>query len=315
MWGGIKIVANFIYEAFKWIIEPIAGAGKWLWEGIKGVAYAIYDAFVWITSPSKNVGKWIWEGIKGVANAIYDAFKWILSGFANAGKWLWDGVKLVAGLISNAFKWILSGFVSAGEWLWGGVKKVGNFIYEAFKWIVSPFEKAGEWLWSGVKAVANKLYDAFKWIASPISDIFEGRGGFWDALEWFMSGGQHKPATGDSGANMTLAESLRMDPNALASWYGLESFQRGGFIPDTGLFYGHRGEGVLSRTGMGLLGMEGLNQLNLGRMPATKNEYHFYIQAWDGDDIERVLTDKVIPMLKEKSEAGVEIIHERGIRV
>jgi len=95
---------------------------------------------------------------------------------------------------------------------------------------------------------------------------------------------------------------------------GLRVKHDGGLLNDEGLFLGLSGEGVLNRTAMQSLGESGLNRLNEGENNTGGNRYEFYIQAWDGEDVERVLTEKIIPALAEKSEAGVEIIHERGIK-
>jgi TP901 family phage tail tape measure protein len=90
------------------------------------------------------------------------------------------------------------------------------------------------------------------------------------------------------------------------------NFHGGGAIPGEGLFLGLEGEGVLTRRAMGNLGIEGLQRLNQGG--GTGETYIFVIQAMDGEDVERVIDRRIIPMLREKSEAGVTVIHERGIK-
>ena len=94
--------------------------------------------------------------------------------------------------------------------------------------------------------------------------------------------------------------------------YTTFAFHSGGVIPGEGMFLGLRGEGVLNRSAMGYLGEQGFNRLNSGQGIGSTNQ--FIIYAWDGADVERAITDKIIPALRDKSEAGVEIIHERGIR-
>ena len=90
------------------------------------------------------------------------------------------------------------------------------------------------------------------------------------------------------------------------------TFHTGGFVHDEGLFLGLKGEGVLNRNAMGALGAEGLANLNSGR--GMGNTIVYVIQAWDGEDVERVLDRKIIPKLREKSEAGIEVIHEYGVK-
>lgn len=92
----------------------------------------------------------------------------------------------------------------------------------------------------------------------------------------------------------------------------VSQFHTGGIIPDEGWFLGLRGEGVLNRTAMGYLGSEGFRRLNEGRPAGEK--YVFVINAMDGEDVARVVDKKIIPAIRERSEAGFEIIHERGIK-
>ena len=90
------------------------------------------------------------------------------------------------------------------------------------------------------------------------------------------------------------------------------TLHRGGLLDSEGLFLGQSSEGVLTRRAMQNIGMEGLNRLNSGQ--AVGNSYTFVINALDGADVERVLEEKIIPSLKRKSAAGVEILHERGLK-
>jgi len=89
-------------------------------------------------------------------------------------------------------------------------------------------------------------------------------------------------------------------------------FHVGGFVPDEGWFLGLKGEGVLNRDAMGRIGTGGLQALNEGR--GVGNTIVYVIQAWDAEDVERVLDRKIIPKLREKSEAGIEVIHEYGVK-
>jgi hypothetical protein len=90
------------------------------------------------------------------------------------------------------------------------------------------------------------------------------------------------------------------------------SFDTGGIIPSNGLFLGHKGEGVLNQRAMERFGESGLSAINKGAAPAQT--ITIIIQAWDGADVERVVKNKVVPILKNISEAGVTVIHENGIR-
>jgi hypothetical protein len=112
-------------------------------------------------------------------------------------------------------------------------------------------------------------------------------------------------AVNGTGSNVT--------PQSTIPGYSyLQSFHTGGIIPFEGLFRGLSGEGVLNRDAMGRLGEEGLAKLNQGG--AAGETYIFVINAMDGTDVERVIERRIIPSLREKSKAGVEIIHENGIR-
>ncbi|OPL13100.1 MAG: hypothetical protein AVO39_11040 [delta proteobacterium MLS_D] len=90
------------------------------------------------------------------------------------------------------------------------------------------------------------------------------------------------------------------------------AYHTGGMISNEGLFLGLSGEGVLNRMAMSNIGSEGLRRLNAGG--SVGNTMYITIQAWDGEDVERVFENRIIPMLKRTSEAGVEVIHESGIR-
>lgn len=92
--------------------------------------------------------------------------------------------------------------------------------------------------------------------------------------------------------------------------------QRGGMIPA----WLHPGEGVLTPQGVAALGGPSvLRRLNAGiplrrTMPERPININITIQAWDGVDVERVLMDKVIPELRRLSDAGVDVIWQRGVR-
>ncbi|GAF78514.1 unnamed protein product, partial [marine sediment metagenome] len=90
------------------------------------------------------------------------------------------------------------------------------------------------------------------------------------------------------------------------------NFHTGGLL-DEGLFLGLRGEGVLNKSAMSNIGAEGLRSLNEGKTLGDTT-FSFVIQAWDGNDVRRVFEDEIIPLIKETTEAGVEVVHERGIR-
>ncbi len=92
----------------------------------------------------------------------------------------------------------------------------------------------------------------------------------------------------------------------------LSPFHSGGIIPGEGLFLGLSGEGVLNRSAMGRLGESGLRSLNEGRAPMQPLQ--IIIQAWDGKDVERVVREKVVPIFKSISEAGVTVVHGNGIK-
>jgi hypothetical protein len=104
--------------------------------------------------------------------------------------------------------------------------------------------------------------------------------------------------------------------NILLRWLknekGFEKLHSGGLLSGEGLFLGLAGEGILNRGAMSRIGERGLENLNQGQGIGTT--YIFEIHAWDGADVERVVSDKVIPVLKEQSAAGVEVIHENGVR-
>lgn len=89
-------------------------------------------------------------------------------------------------------------------------------------------------------------------------------------------------------------------------------FHLGGMIPGEGLFLGLSGEGILNRRATERIGESGLAALNEGR--GVGETYVFVIHAMDGEDVERVLDKKIIPMIREKSEAGITVIHENGVK-
>lgn len=93
---------------------------------------------------------------------------------------------------------------------------------------------------------------------------------------------------------------------------GVINFHSGGAIPGEGLFLGLSGEGVLNRRAMSSIGSRGLDAMNSGDVPGTR--YEFTIYAMDGTDVERVLTEKIIPSLQSRTEAGEEVIHIRGVK-
>jgi TP901 family phage tail tape measure protein len=90
-------------------------------------------------------------------------------------------------------------------------------------------------------------------------------------------------------------------------------FHSGGLIPGEGYFLGMAGEGVLSREAMGNIGLEGLSRLNQGGGVGGPVQITFEIYAWDGEDVEAVIRKKIIPQLREMSEAGEVVIHENGV--
>ncbi len=92
-------------------------------------------------------------------------------------------------------------------------------------------------------------------------------------------------------------------------------FHQGGQIPGEGWFLGLEGEGVLNRQAMGRLGDEGLAALNQGaNMGGGVTQISIKIYAWDGDDVEETIRKKIIPQLRELSEAGEVVVHENGVK-
>lgn len=132
-----------------------------------------------------------------------------------------------------------------------------------------------------------------------------------------------------------LSDLVAQNPNAIQTQFGgsidfteletlgrnseyykanMPSFHTGGLISGEGFFLGLEGEGVLNRSAMRRIGTSGLSRLNGGDTTVGGTRNTFVIYAWDGEDVERTIEKKIIPVLREKSEAGVTVIHKNGIR-
>ena len=112
----------------------------------------------------------------------------------------------------------------------------------------------------------------------------------------------------------------------------LPRFETGGIVGRLGLdtvpILAHVGEGVLTREGVqaagGAVGVARLNagapppaELPLparGEGPGVGSSIQITIQALDGPSVERVVRSQVVPLLRELSEAGEDIVFARGVR-
>jgi hypothetical protein len=132
--------------------------------------------------------------------------------------------------------------------------------------------------------------------------------GYWSGGTWVEAEEEPLSAT---GTDETIEER-----EARIRQKGGPEYQHGGFIPFQMDAVLHGGEGVLSRRGMGSLGGVGeLDRLNRGESGGGGGmNVTIQIQAWDGEDVERVVRSKVVPLLKRLSLDGMDVIYDSGVR-
>ena len=125
---------------------------------------------------------------------------------------------------------------------------------------------------------------------------------------------QYSTLLGAGGNVMKWAKSLKAGDwksTGAGSTLITPKYHTGGVLNE-GYFLGLSGEGVLNRRAMSNIGAVGLQDLNEGKQFGG-DTYNFVIQAWDGEDVERVLTEKIIPSLKDRSQDGEGIMFSRGL--
>ena len=245
---------------------------------------------------------WGWcRGIPGANwNAIYNSvadiiglFNQLYGTIYNAPPNMWEGVTTAAKLAAASSAAPLEiTYTSEGE------MRVGGLEAASYAHLYDIYQKGG--LFGLIHGKGGRLpqivYDFLYWLADE-KDYANWSVAMYYVMQW------EKSKTNALWNQFLGAQGYPTE-------YPL--FHSGGMISGEGMFLGLRGEGVLNRSAMGILGESGLDQLNQGRVPVTVNK--IIIQGWDGEDIKRVILDDVIPILNEMSEAGVDVIHERGIK-
>ena len=324
----IKKTAENLWDDFGWTYDVVktgvSGALKYLLQ--------IFDLHGW--DKIQAAAKGLWIGFGWTKELIYSALQQAISWF----------IGLFDGSATSAFARILS----AAQSLWGSLSsifsqqtilvnysynQIGGGIPEVPNMPSGPDtgthipgpEPTGfvgtflDWIGLGPK------YEGPDIPKGPGEQIWgylwaSGRGGdkddIWKLYDQFSNyrlrywqGTVHDPLPAHfpvMSYEDQLIEWLLKEKNIYISKHS------GGLLRDEGLFLGLKGEGVLNRSAMGMLGEGGLQRLNQGK--AAGNVIHVTIQAMDGSDVRRVFENEIIPLLRETSEAGINVIHENGIQ-
>jgi len=352
-WAGGAAIACAAWELLKWIgsfsVSAAATAAGFAWAVGAAVAKLAWAGLKWLASFSVSAAAeaagLAWSIAAWVANMAWQALKWLASFSVSAAA-------EAANMAWQALKWLASFSVSAAAeaagLAWSIAAWVANIAWQALKWLasfsVSAAATAAGTAWASAATTATTAWSTFAAIVAGIGTallyITEAGVAIGSAFATgaVMAIAALAPLLAALWAAYELAVALGIIKEKEGKYYGTDphidygpkpfpidqpnpfakaaGYQYGGLIPGiTGqgrFIYAHAGEGVLNQRAMSFIGEGGLNRMNEGSTPMK--HITIIIQALDGSDVERVFEDKLLPLIQEKTEAGVEVIHERGIK-
>lgn len=241
--GCIDVISGIWNSGWAAVVGWLTDA----WNLIKGV---VGDGAAWVQTALDNAWTWIknaagdtWNWIK---TAIHDAWEWIKGAVGDAVGWvgtaLDNGWAWVKGAVSDTWDWITSHVRDA-------INSVPGIIRDAFGAIWQAGKDLGSGLLSGIGDAFNAAVD---WAGDVGRNIANGLVDAYNSVRQWIN---------DAIPNIKIFGVELIPSNPLPR---LSHFHTGGISADEQLAVLQRGEGVLPRNVMQLLGPQMFEALRSG---------------------------------------------------
>lgn len=324
---------DFLVENFQKGLKALKQLGTWIWHGLTEA----WDASV---AALKRLGTWLWDGVSEGWAASIGAIK-------RLGTFLWSGV-------TEAFEASVAALARLGSWIWEGfLKPIGNFfvnlgsdiwggMVKAAKSIGNFFGDFGRQIWEGLKSMFSGIGDIFKGVlnldaSGAIEGVKNAFGGIFDSFKSVFRT-IFNPII-DLINNLKIPEMKFTAP----SWLGGKTWKlwseidlipgniahlnQGGLVQgfgerDTQKAMLTPGEFVMKRESVNSIGLNTLNAMNAGRMPAQQSStsnvsLNLTLNASKNIDPSYV-RDTLMPTIREElrreSRRGGYILASGGVR-